>query len=205
MKIKTLTLGMMQNNIYIVSEGGKCFLVDPGWDIKAIEQALKSDNLTCKFIILTHGHFDHSKNLYKLIENLDVPIYIHEFDADMLEKIPAEKIKTLTGGDTIKFGESEMKIIHTPGHTQGGICILINGNLFTGDTLFVGQCGRVDLPHSNPEKMYESLIKLSKLAPDIKVYPGHTAGISTIAREVKTNPYILLALKSKEDFLSAIK
>jgi len=205
--IKTLNFGPMANSTYIVSdsESSNCFIVDPSWDMQSIENTLAKENLKPAFIILTHGHFDHSKNLCELVKKLNVPVYIHKEDVFMLEKIPSENIKTLKGDCELKLNGTKIEIIHTPGHTKGGICILIEKNLFTGDTLFVGQCGRVDFPYSAPEKMHESLVKLSKMDKDIKILPGHMPETSTIGNEIKTNSCLKLALKSREDFLEAMR
>jgi glyoxylase-like metal-dependent hydrolase (beta-lactamase superfamily II) len=206
MKIKTLTLGPMDNNTYIVSDEkvGECILIDPSWNIAAIETAIKEDNLKSSLILLTHGHYDHSKNLESFLVKNEISVLMHEKDVFMLEDIDKKYIKTFNGDYCFDTKSFSIGVICTPGHSIGSCCYRIGNNLFTGDTLFVGQCGRVDFPYSDPEKMYESLIKLSKLNPSIKVFPGHMPQTSTIAKETKTNPYIKLALKGKNYFLEAM-
>lgn len=205
-KIKTLTLGPMANNTYIVSSTGReCIIVDPGWEICEIENFLKNNDLKPSFVLLTHGHFDHCKDLNLLLTHFDLWVFIHKADAFMLENIDKKYIKTFGSNHCFSIKSFPVAVICTPGHTMGSCCFLIGNNLFTGDTLFVGQCGRVDFPYSDHEKMYESLIKLSRMSPDIKIFPGHMAETSTIGNEIKTNSCLKLALKSKEDFLEAMR
>jgi len=204
-EIKTLTLGPMSNNTYIVcGQDNNCFFVDPSWNLSKIDEAVVKGGLKPAFAILTHGHFDHSKNITDILSKYNIPVYVHKEDAFMLADVQKDLIKPIDENTELSLTGNKIKIIHTPGHTPGGICIQIENNLFTGDTLFVGQCGRVDLPHSNPAVMRETLIMLSKLDPALKIFPGHMDRTSTIGEEAQNNPYIKLAKKNKLDFIEAM-
>lgn len=201
MMIKTLTLGPMSNNTYIIGSesAGECIVIDPGWDMTVIGKAIKTLGLKPLFVLLTHGHFDHCKNINSLLGTFDLKVFIHKDDVFMLEDVDKSRIKTFDADYVFNIKSFPIGVICTPGHTPGSCCYLIENNLFTGDTLFVGQCGRVDFPYSSPEQMNESLVKLSKLDPDTKVLPGHMPETSTIAREIKTNPYIKLAIEETSE------
>jgi glyoxylase-like metal-dependent hydrolase (beta-lactamase superfamily II) len=204
MLIKQLPVGQMANYCYMICkpETALCVLIDPSWDMDKIEKEVAKENSKIAFVILTHGHYDHSKYLDTLTEKLNVPVYIEESDVCMLE-MSKKSIKTFSKNTILKEKGFEFQIIHTPGHSPGSCCILIEDNLFTGDTLFINACGRVDLPGSNSEDMRQSLLKLAKLEPGIIVYPGHSysqKNSSTIGEESKNNPVIALARKGKEYF-----
>ncbi len=185
----------MGNYVYLLGDGasGLCAVIDPGWHAEIILETAAEAGMAIDGIILTHGHFDHVNAADKLLGNRPVPVYMHKDDAYML----GGRIKTrpLKDGEKIRIGGIEIETMHTPGHTPGSCCLLSGKNIFTGDTLFIGGCGRVDLPGSDPEKMKESLLKLSRLPPDTTVYPGHAYSdkpYSTIESEIKHNPYMAL-------------
>ena len=158
-EIKQLPLGPMQNFIYIVANPNtrSAIVIDPAWDVAAIQQALIPYVLDA--VILTHGHPDHVNGLSELLSTDPVPVYISEHEApfympdvDGLERVP--------DGFNYRLGDIEITCIHTPGHTPGGQCLLVdNQHLITGDTLFICGCGRVDLPGSDREAMFQSLEK----------------------------------------------
>lgn len=183
MKITRLSLGVLDTNCYIVSsEKGNAFIIDPADSADEIKDALRRDDLAAKFIVNTHGHIDH----IKADAVLSLPVYIHSLDAEIIsdpqknhmisffggfEPVVPERL--LEEGDLIKLDELTFKVIHTPGHTHGCICIYGEGVLFSGDTLFKNGIGRTDIPRSSATDMENSLKKLSALDPDTVVYPGH--------------------------------
>ncbi|RLB43710.1 MAG: MBL fold metallo-hydrolase [Deltaproteobacteria bacterium] len=183
-------------------------IIDPGGDEDKITTLLKREGITTRYILNTHGHADHGLANETLKQSLGVPWCLHEADADFfaqqeirskVEKelgvpsLPAPDIK-LKDGDIIKVGELDIKVIHTPGHSPGSVCFLANGNLFTGDTLFVGAVGRTDLPGGSLDILLKSLKeKIITLPADTVIWPGHDYGetpTSTIGREMEENPYI---------------
>lgn len=190
--IVQLALGPMANFSYLIYDERtkNAAAIDPGWEAARIDSEAKSLGLTINKILLTHTHFDHAGDLEKLSELTGATVYVH---VDEAEDIPSElKVETTEEGSTIELGDVIIKCLHTPGHTPGSQCFIVDGSIFTGDTLFVDGCGRVDLPGSDPKKMLESLRKLSKLDPALIVYPGHDYGgnKTTIGAQRNSNPYM---------------
>ncbi|MEM2104718.1 MAG: MBL fold metallo-hydrolase, partial [Candidatus Bathyarchaeia archaeon] len=175
-------------------------VVDPNFNVDEIVQTLKKQNFKLEIIINTHWHRDHTAGNQELQKMFNAKIAAHK-----LSKI--NKHIALDDGDTLKVGRIKIKVIHTPGHTPDSICLLVNSKLLTGDTLFVGECGRTDLPGGNPKEMYDSLFnKLLKLDDNIEVYPGHDYGArsySTIGEERKTN--YTLEKRTLEEFIEFMK
>ncbi len=158
-------------------------VVDPSFNAEGIVRLLREKNLSVKFVINTHGHIDHTADNEYIKSNFSAKIVAHKLSE-------VKKDVSVTDGDIVNLGGIHIKVIHTPGHTPDGICLLVDGKLLTGDTLFVGECGRTDLPGSSPEKMYHSLHRLIELDDNIEIYPGHDYGVkpsSTIGIEKKTN------------------
>lgn len=209
MEIEQVKVGQMAVFSYIVScpETKEALVIDPGGDEKRLAQKIKEKNLTLKYIVNTHGHSDHTCGNAGLKTLTGAKIIIHEID-DKLFRTP-EAIKmmrsmgfesslapdiTVKDGDEIKIGHVTMKVLHTPGHTPGGICLLAEGQLFTGDTLFVGGIGRTDLPGSD-HRLFMNAIreKLLSLPDETIVWPGHDYGprpSSTIGLEKIANPWV---------------
>ena len=184
MIFRQLEIGEMQNFCYIIGDDSELAVVDPGWDVEKIKAEGKINK-----VILTHTHFDH---IDALAELGTVTVYVHELEA---HNVPAGKNKVISvkEGDIIKVGKVKLKVLHTPGHTEGGICLLVENKLITGDTLFVETIGRTDLRDSNPIDMNDSLRRLSKLPDNTEVWPGHDYGIkkhSTIGYEKEHNPFL---------------
>jgi glyoxylase-like metal-dependent hydrolase (beta-lactamase superfamily II) len=205
--LKQLELGPMQNFIYLIGDpkSSKATVIDPGWEAGSIISQLEKDGFDLSGIILTHSHFDHMMALGDLLSHSKVTVYIHEEEASEL-KCDVSLIKAVSHGDAIDIGSVRLKVIHTPGHTPGSVCLLASGQIFTGDTLFVGACGRSDLPGGDSEELYRSLNQvLGKLDEQIIVYPGHNYGnssVSTIGKEKKTNPFMKIG--SVSEFLDLV-
>ncbi len=201
----------MQNFSYIIGDEKtrEAAIVDCGWNADDLIKAAEYENLQIKKIILTHSHFDHIKKLDELASKTNSGVYFHENDEDTIKKeIRNEKIKIhmLKDNDEIGVGKIKIKIIHTPGHTQGSICLLFENKLITGDTLFVNAIGRTDLPGGNASQLFESLQKLKRLDDSIEIYPGHDYGPTksdTLGNQKKTNPYLMY--NSKAQFLNLIE
>jgi glyoxylase-like metal-dependent hydrolase (beta-lactamase superfamily II) len=208
MFIKQLTVGVMGVCCYIAgcTKSGKCAVIDPGGDEEQILSEVERAGLTIDYIIATHGHPDHVCGNRRLKEASGAPLVMHEADAVFfarpevvkyfsmlgLESSPPADIQVL-GGDVITIGEEKLQVIHTPGHTPGGICLYNIPDLFTGDTLFVGGLGRTDFPGGSHQELIASInTQLLTLPPETVVWPGHGYGgnRSTIGEEKNTNPYI---------------
>ncbi|MBS3131031.1 MBL fold metallo-hydrolase [Candidatus Woesearchaeota archaeon] len=194
MIFEQIETGNMQNFSYIVGDEKtkEAAIIDAGWEPERLVKAAEKHGLKVKKILLTHTHFDHVNSLAKLHKLTGAEIFVHEEGARELEGkgIP---MKALNDGDEVKIGKVKAKVIYAPGHSPSNVCYLIENKLITGDTLFVENIGRIDLPGASPEDMYESLQKLKKLPDNIKVYPGHDYGSkknSTIGYEKKHNPFM---------------
>jgi glyoxylase-like metal-dependent hydrolase (beta-lactamase superfamily II) len=189
MIFEQIPVGPMQNFAYLIGdeETGQAAVVDPAWDVSKIEDTVKRHNLHVIFIIDTHNHHDHTSGNDELAETTGAKVVAHE--ASKLKKDISVK-----DGDVLCIGSLEVRLIHTPGHSPDSMSVLVGNKLVSGDTLFVGECGRTDLPGGSPEQLYDSLFnKLAKLPDEIEVYPGHDYGAkphSTIAYE-KAHNYVL--------------
>jgi len=176
-------------------------VVDPSFNANIIMQILRDEKLSLKYIFNTHGHGDHTAGNENLKRVFDAKIVAHKSSG-------ISKDMSVDDGDTLTIGKIPINIIHTPGHTPDGICLLVNGKkLITGDTLFVGECGRTDLLGGSPKEMYASLFnKLMKLDDSIEVYPGHDYGskpYSTIGIEKRTN--YTLKRRTLEEFVEFMR
>ncbi len=207
MLVKQLTVGMMGVCCYIVSceKTQHAAIIDPGGDEDRILDYCSQNTLQVQYIINTHGHPDHVCGNARIQEATGAQIVMHAADVAYfndprisdyfsslgLPESPPVAV-TVEDGDTIAFGEEQFQVIHTPGHTPGGICLYSPPHCFTGDTLFVGAIGRTDFPGGSLELMINAIQKrLLTLPPETLVWPGHGYGglQSTIGREAKTNPY----------------
>ena len=192
MIFEQIPVGIMQNFSYLIGDekSKEAAAVDPAWNIKKILEIVNKHNLNIKKILLTHTHIDHIYGLKKFVKETDATVYVHKEEANKIKNIGVNKIKIINDNDVINIGKIKVKVLHTPGHTPGSVCYLFDNKLITGDTLFVENIGRVDLPEGNAKKMSESLKKLKKLNDNIEVYPGHDYGSkqnSTIVYEKKNN------------------
>ena len=191
---RQIPVGYMGNFAYLVGDKKKkeCALVDPAWDVDAVLKEAEKDGMKVVAGILTHTHFDHCNGVETLIQKTGVKIYVHENEAKYLKEIKNHLVETQEGS-RLKIGDVEMTFLHTPGHAEGAQCILVGDKLVTGDTLFVGACGRCDLPGGDEKKIVQSLKRLASLDGALQVFPGHAYGdsdSSTIDHERRTNPFM---------------
>lgn len=202
--VTTIPVGPLGANAYLVLSAGDALLIDPGEEPQRIAQAVKKSGASkISAIVLTHGHFDHAgatADLHKatgapvLLHRADLPLYRNASQQARLFGFPPftvpEPGRLLAGGETIPFGRSLLKVLHTPGHTPGGVCLLVEGHLFSGDTLFAGSIGRTDLPGGSSREILESIRRQLLTLPDeTTVYPGHGPA-TTIGRERRSNPFL---------------
>ncbi|HNW43093.1 MAG TPA: MBL fold metallo-hydrolase [Elusimicrobiales bacterium] len=209
MKIRQFKLGPMDNFSYAVwDEGsGQAALIDPAWEPGVLDAFLKKEGLDLKCLLLTHAHPDHVNGVaFFTGRNKGLPVYLNSEDHFMLEQRPAG-LRNAVEGEKIPVGSAELTVMRTAGHTQGSVCYLVPGAVFSGDTLFVGECGRVDLPGSSPEALYNSFVRLAALPDGDALYPGHSynGDTSTLGVQKEYNLYLKLARQGRrEDFLKAI-
>jgi hydroxyacylglutathione hydrolase len=201
-RIHQLKVGNMANFTYVVADvqSRLAAIIDPSWDLQEIFQLLDEKNLKAKHIINTHSHFDHVLGNDEVARVTGATIIQHT-NSQLRKDISVEE------SDVISIGSVRLRVLHTPGHSEDSICLVIdNETVFTGDTLFVGTVGRIDLPGGNPKDMYLSLYgKVSALEDELTVYPGHDYGSSpssTIGKEKQSN-YALQA-RSESEFLASM-
>lgn len=211
MKIINLKVGPVHTNCYIVydEKSKEAIVIDPGEKAGLILENIKENDLKLKYILLTHGHFDHIIACSAVQDATGAELAVHKkevraLDAEQINKVYGRYIKgeyrapkvdiLAKEGTEIAFGDLKATYIHTPGHTKGSCVIKIADSLFTGDTLFAGECGRCDLEGGDFGEMLKSLKKLHDIEGDYKVYPGHEH-FSTLAQERKSNRYMLQATR----------
>ena len=198
MKVHQIQVGNMQNFSYIVEDEdtSEAIIIDPSWDLIELEMVIKKNNLKIKYIVNTHHHFDHTLGNESMAESTKAPIIQHEF-SELKHDI------TVKDGDFIEFGNSKLKVLHTPGHSKDSVCLVGDEKIFSGDTLFVGNCGRIDLPGGNAKDLYHSLFNvLHKLDENLVMYSGHNYGgseISTLGQEKITNQ--VMQKRTEQQFL----
>tara|TARA_Y100001970_G_scaffold47506_1_gene60062 strand:+ start:221 stop:859 length:639 start_codon:yes stop_codon:yes gene_type:complete len=201
--VHQLALGTMDNFVYVIEDdvSKSCAIVDPAWDVTAIIECIQSRDLELVYILLTHGHFDHTDGLADCLAYKEVPVYMSKQELPKL--IPNQQNLIFTNdNDVIPFGSNRIKIMHTPGHSPGGQCFYIDDHLITGDTLFINGCGRCDLGGSSIDDMYESLERIKSLPDDTLIYPGHhydDKPIDTLINQKKTNRFLLC--QNKDEFI----
>ena len=193
--IKTFDVGPMANIIYIITDNKtkESAIIDPAWDMSEVYKYIGENNLILKKILLTHSHHDHINAIDEILTSYDLEIHINKKEKVFWKK-EYDSFIINHGGDSIKLGETEIRSLHTPGHTPGSTCYHIGDDLIAGDTLFVFGCGRCDLHGGNPEEMFNTLkdIKIS-LDPKTIILPGHNYSIkreSTLQEEIQGNPFM---------------
>lgn len=206
MIFEKLRIGELGTNCYIFgdSKTKEVAVVDPADEGSVILDSINKNEYKVKYIIITHGHFDHIGEVEFIKKETGAKVLIHRIDNELIEDpeknmsaygftlagaIKATADRLLEDGDEISLGENSFKIIHTPGHTMGSICILYEDSLFSGDTLFKETVGRTDLPNANPSEMQKSIKKLMNLNDNIKVFPGH-GDSSEMGHEKMYNPFM---------------
>ena len=192
LQIHTLPLGDYQTNCYLLCEDSRCVIVDPGYEPETVLAFLKAKGLTAEAILLTHGHFDHVGGVKAIAAELDCPVYLHKAELSMPPMMTAGTLyytHTYDEGDTLSLAGLTIRVLHTPGHTPGSVCLICENVLISGDTLFAGSCGRTDLPCGNWTTIRQSLQRLAALEEDYTVYPGHGES-TTLSREKRYNPYL---------------
>jgi glyoxylase-like metal-dependent hydrolase (beta-lactamase superfamily II) len=216
-------VGEMANFAYLVGSRSarQALVVDPAWSVDGLLDLAEADGIEMVGALVTHYHQDHVggrifgfdiEGLDRLLARRPVPIHVNEREAEGLKRITGCSESDLvrhTGGDALQLGALRVRLLHTPGHTPGSQCFLVEeagapGRLVSGDTLFLGSCGRVDLPGSDPEAMYRSLNEVLKRLPDeTLLFPGHayaSAPSSSMGEQKRTNPYLRVA--GLEQFLA---
>jgi len=213
--LRQLELGPMQNFVYLIGDPvtRDCVVVDPAWEIETIVDTAAGDGMELRAALVTHTHQDHVgghlfgfdiPGMAQLLERIPVKVYVHKAEREFLPGMRSDLVQ-VDGGDTLSVGRRALTFVHTPGHTPGSQCFLIDGRLISGDTLFIQSCGRTDLPGSDPGEMYRSLThRLAALPDETVVYPGHNYGgdQTTIGAEKRNNP--MMRFRSMGDFLRAM-
>lgn len=193
MKIYSLVLGEYQTNCYLVAdEKGNAAVVDPGYSPERILQMAMQLGLNIRAVLLTHGHFDHVGAVRAIREATRCEVWINEEDEELPENWTGGKLyytDDYDDDDTVRVGDLRFTVLHTPGHTPGSVCLKCGTALLTGDTLFAGSCGRVDLPGGNYAQMMRSLKRIAALEGDLAILPGHGPA-STLLQERRNNPYL---------------
>lgn len=202
MQVKVLQVGPIGTNCYLLEDekAHVAAVIDPGDEAGRILQVIKDDGVDVKYILLTHGHYDHTTAVPELHQALpQTEIYIHKADANgagsrlfpLAGQIP--DLKFYDEGDALTLGELTIQVLHTPGHSKGSVTLKVGDVLFCGDTLFAGSCGRTDLAGGSYDEIMASLKKLGELPGDYHVCPGHDV-TSTLERERRSNPFLREAM-----------
>jgi hydroxyacylglutathione hydrolase len=198
MIVHQIPVGSMQNFTYILedestSEG---IIIDPSWDLDEIMRIVQKNNIKVKYIVNTHHHFDHTIGNDAIKNETGAPILQYKTST-------IKHDLEVSDGDKIKFGGSELTVVHTPGHSKDSMCLVGDGKIFSGDTLFVGTCGRVDLPGGDARELYHSLVNiLRKMDDNLVMYPGHNYGstpTSTLGTQKKMN--FVMQPRTEAEFL----
>lgn len=207
----------MANFVYLVGDAKtrECLIVDPAWDVRGLLRVVQKDDMKLRGVLVTHYHPDHIggeifgyniAGLGELLADVPVPVHVNTREAEGVQRLTglsASDVVPHDAGDRVKVGDVEVTLIHTPGHTPGSQCFLVGSTLISGDTLFIGGCGRVDLPGGDPEQMYYSLTQvLARLPDETLLYPGHNYSsnpFSTIGEEKATN--YSMRMKNLDDWM----
>lgn len=199
--LRQLKLGPMDNFVYLVgpAEGEEAVVIDAAWDVDAILAAAEQDGRRISAAVVSHCHADHTNGLAPLLAHRDIPVYAQQAELDFSAALRGlgDCLRPLGPGDPIPVGTLTLQALHTPGHTPGSQCILAEGALVSGDTVFIKACGRCDLAGGDPAAMYRTITQvLMKLPDPTRLYPGHdyaAVPVSTLAAEKAENPYFRFA------------
>ncbi len=216
--LRQIPVGPMENFCYLVGDTDvkKCWIVDPAWEVEEALSSAAQDGFTVEGALISHSHFDHCNAVDKLLAGKAMPVYVHPREMEFLGKgaprglfwdLPQGHVRPANAGDTLTLGGTTLTFLHTPGHTPGSQCFLVNGNLLSGDTLFLGSCGRCDMPGGNPHELFDTLNNvLAKLPDDTALFPGHnysTRGArSTLGEEKKFNRFF--SVRRLDEFLAQL-
>ncbi len=198
MIVHQLQVGNMQNFTYVLEdeETSEGVILDPSWDLDEVMRVVEKNNLKIKYIVNTHHHFDHTLGNESMAKETGAKII--QYSTSTLKHD-----LSVSEGEKIKFGNSELAVLYTPGHSKDSMCLVGDGKIFSGDTLFVGTCGRVDLPGGDARELYHSLVDtLRKLDDNLLMYPGHNYGTtptSTIGEQKRMN--LVMQPRTEQEFL----
>lgn len=198
MIVHQLQVGNMQNFTYVLEDDqtSEAIILDPSWDLDEVKRIIEKNNLKIKYIVNTHHHFDHTLGNESMAKETGAKII--QYSTSTLKHD-----LSVSDGEKIKFGNSELNVLYTPGHSKDSMCLVGDGKIFSGDTLFVGTCGRVDLPGGDARDLYHSLVDtLRKLDDNLLMYPGHNYGTtptSTIGEQKRMN--LVMQPRTEQEFL----
>lgn len=206
--------GQMANFVYLIGDRQtrECFVVDPAYGVDDLVAVAAQDDMTVTGVLATHYHPDHVggsmmgysiEGIARLLELGDIPIHVNRHEQPWVERttgVSGDNLVAHEGGDTINVGDVKITFVHTPGHTPGSQCFLVNGALVSGDTLFLDGCGRTDLPGSDPAMMYESLTTLNQLPSNTVIYPGHhySAPPSETLEQIRQHNFVLKPMNREQ-------
>jgi len=199
--LKQIAVGSMQNFSYLIADQKtkRALVLDPAWAADKILAEVESGGFKLTGVIATHSHYDHVNAVPEILEKFDIPVYVNKNEL-AVAKLGLDIFVDLRGGaklvtdeETLELGETTIRFIHTPGHTPGSQCVIAGENLLTGDTLFIGGCGRYDLPGGDEGALKASLKRIAGLPGELVIYPGHDYGdvpFRKLADEKKDNPFL---------------
>ncbi len=192
MEIVSMPVGAYQTNCYMVwaEDRDDCLLIDPGYSPEWLLQQVQKKNKTLSAILLTHGHFDHVGGVREIAEKTGCDVYLRSEERTMPQSMTAgELYSTHSYGDSVTAAGITFRVLHTPGHTPGSVCLIADNVIFSGDTLFAGSRGRTDFPGGSETEITASLKKLAKLPGEYQVLPGH-GEMTLLSYEREFNPYL---------------
>lgn len=194
MKILTIQGGSLFTNCYMVwnENSDKCVLIDPGFQAEQILEHVRREGKQVEAVLLTHGHFDHVGGVNQLAEQTGCRVWLCREDLELDPMLTAGTIRytdTYAEGDVLELAGLTLRVMQTPGHTPGSVCLVCEDTIFSGDTLFAGSCGRTDFPGSSVRQMRQSLARLAAMEGNYRVLPGHGEG-TTLEAERKSNPFL---------------
>lgn len=197
MILEQVKLGPLDNFVYLIGDErtAQGAVVDPAWDVPRLLDVAETRGLEIAYVLITHSHPDHVHGIGEMVRRVGPRVVMHK-------SAPLGKDVGVDEGDALPLGGLSIRMLHTPGHLTDSVCYLVNGHLFTGDTLFVGECGRTDLPGGSSEALYDSLMRIKTLPPETVVCPGHDYGatpVSTIGEQAARN--YTLADRTRAEFV----